>query len=197
MKYLVLALIYSFLAQAQTYQASQQALPDSFEAALLSSLKQYEFSVVDSATSTDLFEELKVDPNARMNNPQGLCATRRAYIQETLLTKGIKSGQLYIKCNKKSGVLRLQDRVSMEYYTYITYHDVNIIAVQMEKDIELQVLDLQFEDRPVSLSEYLGEVEVNQPLLPARGISRRNNNSRDFCYWSVNSPGLSSNNISI
>lgn len=169
------------------YEASEVALPNSLYAKLISKKDKFKFTAIPEVQLNQIFDELALDPNARMEDAAGMCASRRAYIQDKLKAQQIISGQLYVSCNFSSGNLKLLDRMTNKYRTYVNYHDVNLFAVQTESgSIDYRVVDVQFADRPVSLSEYLGEVEEYQSLKPKnkKALSRLN---RKDCFWEVNS----------
>lgn len=85
--------------------------------------------------------------------------------------------------------MRLKDQVSGSYYTFVNYHDSNIVAVKTSSGVEFRVLDLQFEDLPVSLSEYVGEVEAAQKIiLPLK--TKGTEDTTGKCYWSISTEHL-------
>lgn len=170
-------------------EASEAALPEELYELLMKQMLIFQFTLLEEADVKELFEKLEKDPYARMKDPAGKCAQRRAYIQKLLKQTKIVSGQLYITCPNKDGVLRLKDQVSGSYYSYINYHDSNIVAVKTDSGVEFRVLDLQFKDLPVSLSEYVGEVEASQKIiLPSK--TKGNEDSKGKCYWSISTEHL-------
>lgn len=176
------------------YEASQTALPAEIQAKLLSKIKQFNFTVIPEDKLTEIFNSYTTDPLARMEDAAGLCATRRMYIQKDLKKQNIISGQFYISCNRGSGRLKLLDRAINRHRTYLNYHDVNLFAVETASgEIDFRVVDVQFEDEPVSISEYLGEVEVSQPMKPKKGGLLAKLETKN-CFWEVNSERMSFEN---
>lgn len=170
-------------------EASEAALPEELYELLMKQMVIFQFTLMEESDVKVLFEKLEKDPLARMKDPGGKCAQRRAYIQKLLKQTKIVSGQLYVNCPNKDGVLRLKDQVSGSYYTYINYHDSNIVAVKTSTGVEFRVLDLQFEDVPVSLTEYVGEVEASQKtILPSK--TKGTEDSKGKCYWSISTEHL-------
>jgi hypothetical protein len=98
----------------------------------------------------------------------------------------IISGKIFIQCPGNRGRLRLRDQVSLQFYTFSNFHDANIVAVKTNIGSDLRVLDLQFQDVPVSLQEYLSEIERAQKIRPAK----RRGTESGHCYWSISSPYL-------
>ncbi len=137
------------------------------------------FTVISENRARDLFENLEENPRARNRVAGGKCAIRRSYIERYLANIGISSGSLYIQCPSNHGRLRLIDQVTGRRYTFSNFHDVNIISVQ---GIGYEVMDVQFKDRPVTLSSYLAQIEASQKLKPLRN---RSTGDRGYCYWSI------------
>lgn len=170
-------------------EASETALPEDLYELLMKQMLIFQFTVMQEADVYELFEKLEKDPQARMKDPGGKCAQRRAYIQKLLRETRIVTGQLYINCPNKDGILRLKDQVSGSYYSYVNYHDSNIVAVRTRSGVEFRVLDLQFKDLPVSLSAYVGEVEASQKIiLPLKTIGNEDRTGK--CYWSISTEYL-------
>ncbi len=174
------AIIYSiddYFTPEDDVEVSEEALPPEVERTLED---EKSFTKISTARAASLFNTLKSNPRARMRSPRGLCSRRRAYIQGYLKNLSIRSGKLLITCPGNNGRLRLRDRVSGRYYTYINYHDVNIVST----NAGYRVMDLQFQSGPVSLGSYLSEVERYQRLRPARNKEA----SAGICYWRISSP---------
>jgi hypothetical protein len=169
-------------------EVSEEGLPTEIYQQLLLQVSVFQFTLLEESNVQVLFEELEKNPKARMKNPKGACAQRRAYIQKMLKETNIVSGQLFINCPKRDGVLRLKDQVSGYAYTYSNYHDANIVAVKTNSGIEFRVLDLQFEDTPLSLADYLTEVELAQKIRPLK--TRGTESNRGICYWSISTEFL-------
>lgn len=170
-------------------EASEAAIPEDLYALLMKQMVIFQFTLMEESAAEELFTKLETDPQARNKEPGGKCAIRRAYIQKLLKKSEIVSGQLYIKCPLNDGILRLKDQVSGSYYSFTNYHDSNIVAVKTSSGVEFRVMDLQFEDLPVSLSAYVGEVEASQKvILPLK--TRGNEDSRGKCYWSISTEHL-------
>ncbi len=170
-------------------EASEAAIPEDLYELLMKQMVIFQFTLMEESFVEDLFEKLEKDPQARMKVPGGKCAQRRAYIQKLLKDSNVVSGQLYVNCPNKDGILRLKDQVSGSYYTFVNYHDSNIVAVKTSSGIEFRVLDLQFEDLPVSLSEYVGEVEAAQKIiLPLK--TKGTEETTGKCYWSISTEHL-------
>jgi hypothetical protein len=135
--------------------------------------------VITEARARDLFNKLERNSRARNRVAGGKCAIRRSYIQRYLKKLGISSGRLYIRCPSKNGRLRLIDQVTRHRYTFSNFHDTNIVSV---KGIGHEVFDVQFKDRPVTLGQYLAQIEASQKLKPLRN---RSSKDRGYCYWSI------------
>jgi hypothetical protein len=156
-------------------EASEEALPYDELSKLLD---YFDFTVLSEARVQELFTELETNPNARYKYAGGYCATRRYYIQNYFKKIGIKSGSLLIECPFNNGVLRLVDQVTGKRMTFSNFHDANIVSVADGYN----VLDLQFENGPRTLSAYLAEVEASQKLKP---MKERSSSDRGYCYWSI------------
>jgi hypothetical protein len=170
-------------------EASEAALPPELYLTLMKQISIFQFSLLEEADVEKLFEKLELDPRARMKKPGGACADRREYVQKLLKKMKVISGQLYINCPANDGKLRLKDQVSGENYTFTNYHDANIVAINTTAGIEFRVLDLQFEDLPVSLEDYLGEVETAQKkIVPLK--TKGTESGKGACYWSITTDHL-------
>ncbi len=169
-------------------EVSEDALPTTLYRQLMEQISLFQFTLLAEAEVQVLFDDLTKDALARMKNPKGYCAQRRYYIQNLLKKMNIVSGQIFIKCPKNDGSLRLKDQVSGSYYSFSNYHDANIVAVSTNQGIQFQILDLQFEDLPVSLEDYLAEVESSQKIRPAK--TRGTETGRGTCYWSISTDHL-------
>lgn len=152
--------------------ASEICLPDDIKAA-------ENYTVISEDQARDLFNLLVTDPNARNRVAGGKCAIRRSYIQRFLKKIAITSGSLYIQCPSKNGTMRLIDQVTQHRYTFANFHDANILSV---KGIGYQVFDVQFQDSPVTLSNYLAQIEASQKLKP---LNDRAAGDKGYCYWSI------------
>lgn len=153
-------------------EASEICLPEKM-------IELDDFTVLPESRVRDLFTQLERNAKARMRVAGGSCSYRRSYIQGYLRKLGISSGRLYIQCPSKAGRMRLIDQVTGRRYTFSNFHDTNVVAVQTG----YQVMDVQFEDRPLSLGQYLGKIEASQKLKPLRS---RSSGDRGYCYWSIN-----------
>lgn len=169
-------------------EVSEDALPSDLYQQLILQVALFKFTLLDELMVQELFEKLEKDPRARMKYPKGYCAQRRSYIQNLLKEMSIISGQIFINCPMKDGKLRLKDQVSGYYYSYTNYHDANIVALKTRSGMEFRVLDLQFENGPVSLSEYLTEVESSQKIRPMK--TKGSESSRGTCFWSISTDYL-------
>lgn len=137
------------------------------------------FTIITDSRARDLFNKLVRDPKARNRIAGGKCSYRRSYIQRYLSNLSISSGRLYIKCPSNRGRLRLIDQVTGRRYTFSNFHDTNVVSVMGSGH---QVMDIQFKDRPVTLGQYLAQIEASQKLKPLRSRTSRD---RGYCYWSV------------
>lgn len=142
------------------------------------------FTPIPLTTAFQTFHSLKSDRRARQSYPNGWCSQRRAHIQRVLKNKNISSGRLYITCPANRGRLRLRDQVSGRYYTFINFHDTNVVVAKTRFGNFYLVMDPQYQDRPVGLGRYLAEIEQYQRLEPASEPTRY----AGVCYWSVSSP---------
>lgn len=167
----------------QSYsEASERALPEDYYYDLLKSINTFENTVLSDGRARDLFNQLKRNPKARMRVAGGRCSYRRRYIQDYLRRMDIDSGRLLIKCPARNGRLRMRDQVTGRRYTFINYHDTNVVSVRTNAGVSLKVMDVQFESGPLSLSRYLAKVEASQKIKPLRN---RSAGDRGYCYWSV------------
>jgi hypothetical protein len=160
------------------YEASEESLPEDYFYELEELLGLKEFTVIPVGRVRDLFAQLERNPRARMRIAGGKCSYRRVYIQGYLKKLGINSGKLYIQCPSKNGRMRLKDQVTGHRYTFSNFHDTNIVAVPNGYN----VMDVQFENGPRTLSEYLAEIEASQKLKP---LKNRVAGDKGFCYWSI------------
>lgn len=173
---------------APTYlDATEVALPSAHHFTLLQKINSFRFTPMTDASVMDVFNELISHPRARMKTPKGHCSQRRAYIQKQLKKMNITSGRILVKCPAKNGRLRVRDQVSGRNYTYSNYHDANIVTVRKNARTEFRVLDLQFQDTPITLHQYLSEIERFQKIRPAINKSA----SKGYCYWHVTTPYFS------
>lgn len=154
--------------------ASEICLPEDLN---LKSTDNY--TIITETQARDLFNILTKDPKARNRVAGGKCAIRRSYIQRFLKQIAISSGSLYIKCPSNNGRMSLIDQVTNHRYTFSNFHDANILSV---KGIGYQVFDVQFKDRPESLSSYLAQIETTQKLKP---LKDRASGDKGYCYWSI------------
>lgn len=169
-------------------EVSEEGLPTDLYQQLLQQVSVFQFTLLEESKVLALFEELEKNPRARMKNPRGACAQRRAYIQNLLKESNIITGQLFINCPKRDGKLRLKEQVSGYSYSFSNFHDANIVAVKTNSGIEFRVMDLQFEDVPVSLQDYLTEIELAQKIRPQK--TKGTESSRGICYWSISTEYL-------
>lgn len=168
-------------------EVSEEGLPRDHYIQLINMLNVFRFTVVPETKIRDVFEGLKKNPQARMRYPKGSCSSRRAYIQNHLKKMNIVSGKIFIHCPATNGRLRLKDQVSNHVYSFANFHDTNIVAVQTNSGNEFRILDVQFEDTPVSLHDYLSEIEVSQKIRPLK----RKGTSKSLCYWTITTPYMS------
>lgn len=168
-------------------EVSEEGLPQNHYLQLIQLMASFRFTLLSEVKASDLFRELKKNPMARMRDPGGRCSYRRSYIQNLLKNRNIISGKLLISCPANNGRLRLRDRVSGRYYTFSNFHDSNIVAVKTNTGVDFRVMDLQFEDGPVSLHDFLTEIEFSQRIRP----SKRRGTSSNLCYWTISTPHFS------
>lgn len=166
-------------------EVSEEALPGDHYSELIKNIKNFKFSILKENFVRDLFNVLEKNPKSRMKSPGGKCSQRRAFIQNYLKRMDIVSGKLLVSCPAKNGKLRLKDQVTRRYYTYSNFHDVNIVAVNTNSGKSFRVLDIQFKDSPVSLHDYLSEIEASQKIRPAK---RKEERKKSTCYWRISSP---------
>lgn len=162
-------------------EVSEEGLPQNHYLLLLEKINAFRFTLLQDSLVNAHFSVLKKNPMARMRSPGGQCSYRRAYIQNYLKKRGAITGKLLIKCPANNGRLRLRDQVTGHYYNFANFHDVNIMAVQANGGADFRVMDVQFKDRPVSLHEYLTEIEASQKIRPLKLRDAR----KGFCYWSI------------
>lgn len=152
--------------------ASEICLPEDYKAI-------DDFTVITQGRADELFNQLERNSKARNRVAGGKCSIRRSYIQKYLRNLGISSGRLYIQCPSRNGRLRLIDQVTGHRYTFSNFHDTNLITVQ---GVGYEVMDVQFKDRPVTLGQYLAQIEASQKLKP---LSNRSSGDKGYCYWSI------------
>jgi hypothetical protein len=167
-------------------EVSEEGLPRSHYIHLISLMNAFSFTLLSDSKIRDIFEDLTTDPKARNKIPGGRCSYRRAHIQNYLKKMNIISGKFLIKCPAHNGRLRLKDQVTRRYYSYANFHDTNIVAVQTNTGHGFRILDLQFQDSPVSLQEYLTEIEASQRIRPLK----RKGTTSSLCYWTISTPQL-------
>ncbi|MCM2350195.1 MAG: hypothetical protein NDI69_09240 [Bacteriovoracaceae bacterium] len=165
-------------------EVSEEALPSDLNQQLLKQMDFLRFTPVTETRARALFERLKRDPRARMRSPGGFCTRRRIHIQNVLRGMNIVSGKLYINCPANTGRLRFRDQVSGRFYTFSNFHDTNVVLVKTASGNSYRILDLQFQSRPVSLNNYLAQLEAFQRIQPAI----RNAIKAGTCFWRVSSP---------
>jgi hypothetical protein len=165
-------------------EVSEEGLPRDHYLQLIQLINSFRFTLLPVTRVNELFKSFTSDSQARMNQPGGKCSFRRAYIQNQLKKMSIISGKILIQCPVNNGRLRLRDQVSGRYFTYSNFHDANIVAMNSGSGITFRVLDLQFQSNPVSLHDYLTEIEASQRIRPIR----RRGSSRSLCYWSISTP---------
>lgn len=163
-------------------EVSPEALPPDHYAQLVALIGSFQFTTLTDAKVSSLFEELKKDRRARMKFAGGACSSRRIYIQNYLKKMNIVSGKLYISCPAVNGRMRLKDQVTGHNYTFANFHDTNIVSVGKA----FRVMDVQFEAGPVSLQNYLAEIETSQKIRPLK----RKGESKGLCYWTISTPSL-------
>lgn len=169
-------------------EVSEEGLPHDHYVQMLNMIGAFGFTIVPDEQVRDIFEALKRNPKARMKVAGGKCSNRRSYIQGLLRKKNIVSGKFYMHCPGSQGRMRLRDQVTGRRYTFANFHDTNIVAVSTNSGIEFQIMDVQFESSPVSLHDYLTEIEASQKFRP---LKRKGNGAKRMCYWSVSSLRLS------
>jgi hypothetical protein len=167
-------------------EVSDEALPSDLYQQLLQHADLFRFTPITEARSRDLFVRLTSDPRARMRFPGGLCTRRRIHIQSVLRGMSIVSGKLFINCPANQGRLRLKDQVSGQFFTFSNFHDTNVVLVKTASGNSFRVMDLQFKSTPVSLNDYLAQIEAFQRLQPAK----RDGANAGICFWRVSSPSL-------
>jgi|GEM_PF-4124664 len=165
----------------------EEALPISLYLHLNRQLQDLNYTPITITRANELFEKLKRDPKARMRNPGGYCSTRRVYIKNVLKGMRIASGRLYISCPDNNGRLRLRDQVSGRYYTFSNFHDANTVVVSTGAGNSYRVMDLQFESAPVTLPNYLAQIQAYQRVLPGKRLD-----DAGTCYWRLSTPALMS-----
>jgi hypothetical protein len=163
-------------------EPSEEALPHEDLLKLLNGSRTDGFTVLAESRVRELFSTLERNPRARMRVAGGKCSYRRSYIQGYLRNLGIVSGRLYIQCPSYSGRLRLIDQVTGRRYTFTNFHDTNVVAVRTSSGRGYNVMDVQFKSGPVTLGQYLAEIEAAQKLKP---LKNRSSGDRGYCYWSI------------
>lgn len=143
------------------------------------------FTPISISRANSLFNTLKRNSRARQRYPNGYCSHRRVYIQNYLRRLGIYSGRLYINCPERRGRLRLRDQVSGRYYTFINFHDTNVVLVKTSSGNFYRIMDIQYQSGPRQLGPYLAQIERYQRLRRAKSYD-----SAGICYWRITSPGL-------
>lgn len=167
-------------------EVSDEGLPQDHYLLLLEQIYNFRFTMMTEENVSEIFTTLTKDSRARMRRPSGACSTRRAYIQSYLKKRNLVSGRLMIHCPANNGRLRLKDQSTGYYYTYSNFHDTNVVTVEAAGGPDFRVLDVQFKDRPVSLHEYLAEIEASQKIRPKKsGYIKR------YCTWYISTPYLS------
>lgn len=167
-------------------EVSEEALPSDLLQQLLKQTDLFRFTPITEVRARELFNRFKRDPRARMRFPDGLCTRRRIHIQKVLRGMNIASGKLFINCPANRGRLRLRDQVSGRFFTFSNFHDTNVVLVKTPSGNSFRILDLQFQNRPVSLNNYLAQIEAYQRIQPAI----RNALKAGICFWRVSSPSL-------
>lgn len=169
-------------------EVSEEGFPLDHYVQLLKLIDSFKFTALPDEKINELFETLKKDRQARMRYAGGDCSKRRAYIQNYLKKMRIVSGKIFIHCPANNGRMRLKDRATGHNYSFANFHDANIVTNQSSSGNDFFVMDLQFQDNPVSLHDYLTEIEASQKIRPAK---RRDGTARGYCYWSISTPHLS------
>jgi hypothetical protein len=167
-------------------EVSEEGLPREHYIDLLQRMDLFRFTQLPEKKVSDLFKVLTRNSQARMRSPGGKCSQRRAFIQSYLKKMSIVSGKILVKCPDNNGRLRLRDQVSGRFFTYSNFHDANIVAIKTSSGPSFRVLDLQFQNTPVSLQDYLTEIESSQRIRPTKWNASR----QSICYWSITTPYL-------
>lgn len=173
-----------FLPEA--IEVSPEALPADLHAELISKSDEMGFTPMTDRDLNIVFEILKTDRKARNKMAGGNCAIRRKYIQDYLEKMTIKSGRLYVSCPSFNGKMKLRDRATNHVYSFANFHDVNIIAVNTPTGRAFRVMDVQFEDAPMTFENYLAEIEASQRIMPLK----RKGDTKGLCYWTVSTPEM-------
>ncbi|MFL5785074.1 MAG: hypothetical protein ACJ76H_10715 [Bacteriovoracaceae bacterium] len=193
-KLILIPLFFSFMATAFAREAaiytidhsdydvsyvtvSDEALPSDHYAQLVNMISSFRFTPITDQQATQIFETLKKDKQARNKFALGACSTRRQYIQDYLQKMSIQSGKFYINCPKINGHIAMKDRSNNHMYHFANYHDTNVVAVGNV----YKVMDVQFEDGPRTLHEYLAEIEASQHIRPLK----RQGDTSNLCYWTI------------
>lgn len=171
-------------------EVSPEALPADHYSQLVAMIDSFRFTVLTDEKVSSLFETLKKDRKARNKYALGNCSVRRSYIQNFLRGQKIESGKFYISCPAINGRMRLRDRAANHIYTFANFHDTNIVAVNTPSGRAFRVMDVQFEDKPVSLHDYLAEIEASQRIMPLK----RKDASNRLCYWKIVTPAMTYKN---
>jgi hypothetical protein len=159
---------------------SEEALPSDHYAQLVRLIPSFRFTPISDPQASQIFETLKKDKQARNKFALGACSTRRAYIQGYLNKMNINSGKFYINCPKINGHIALKDRSNNHMYHFANYHDTNVVVVGNQ----FRIMDVQFEDGPRSLHDYLAEIEASQHIRPLK----RKGDTTNLCYWTITGP---------
>lgn len=169
-------------------EVSEEGLPQDHYNLLIQQIGAFGFTMLSDAYVNSFFASMTKNSQARNKLPGGRCSYRRAYIQNKLKSVRITSGKMLVHCPTNTGRLRLRDRSTGRYYTYANFHDVNIVAVNTNSGPQFRILDVQFEDTPVSLHTYLTEIEASQRIKPLK--RKGTGSSKGLCYWSITTPYL-------
>lgn len=169
-------------------EVSEEGLPQEYYLELLQQMGLFRFTLLSDEYVNTFFESMKKNRQARMKVPGGSCSYRRAYVQKKLKALKTISGKLVLHCPTNNGRLRLKDRSSGRYYTFSNFHDANIVAVNTPNGPDFRVMDVQFEDTPLTLQAYLSEIETYQRIKPLK--RKGSTTSKGTCYWSITTPYL-------
>lgn len=169
-------------------EVSEEGLPSDLYQQLLQQADLSRFTPITEARAIELFTMLKSDPRSRMRYPGGSCTSRRIHIQNVLRGLNIVSGKLFIRCPANLGRLRFRDQVSGRYYTFSNFHDTNVVLVETASGNSFRIMDVQFQSEPVSLNNYIAQIEAFQRIQPGK----RNDLKAGTCFWRISSPNLPS-----
>lgn len=165
----------------EAVDVSEEALPSDHHAELIAKSDEMGFTSMTERDLGIVFQILTTDKMARNKMAGGNCSGRRKYIQDYLKKMTIESGKLFVHCPSFNGRMKLRDRATNHVYSFANFHDVNIIAVDTPAGKQFRVMDVQFEDAPLSLADYLAEIEASQRIMPLK----RKGTTKDLCYWTV------------